>query len=177
MNFPKRRDVIEFVTDADNIFIASMPDTRKFIRMALPGEKHGPIPVGTCRYVFQNDKGALFKGSVYPPWGKYTGWDLDINVARVGSLEKLFYSSMKIISDKSVPFSDRQQSSLIGRGFIDTVVYKKRSQIPSYLWRYIEGDRLEVFCMTDNEIITKDGKNIMFFNDYYEKPKIEKDCV
>ena len=177
MSFPKRQDVIEFVTEADNIFLESMPDTRKFIRMALPGEKHGPIEVGTPRYIFQNDQGALFKGSTLAKWGMWTCNDLAQAMLCVGGLENLFYRSMKIISDKSVPFNERQQASLIGRGFIDTVVYKKRSQIPNYLWRYIEGNRLEVFCTTDNETKTKDGNNIMFFNDYYEKPKIENDCM
>jgi len=37
--FPKRRDVIEYVTREDNLAFRALPEARKIIRMALPGEK------------------------------------------------------------------------------------------------------------------------------------------
>ena len=73
----KNNDVVEFVTEIDQMFVDSMPDTRKFIRLALPGEVDGKLPVLAMRFIFQNDEGALFKGMIFPPKGKYTVADLN----------------------------------------------------------------------------------------------------
>jgi len=174
--FRKRADVIEFCTEADNILIESMPDVRKFTRLALPGEVDGIILPLTKRYIIQNDQGAQFKILVPPPGVGFpeengTAPNLWANQAifnglllAAGGLGNLFYRSMKIISFKQdVPFIDKQQVNMVGSGIPDTVVYKNAEQLPQRLWGKIEGGGLEVFPL-GCEPMEIGLNNIMFFN-------------
>ncbi|MDQ1273942.1 MAG: hypothetical protein QG591_2572 [Planctomycetota bacterium] len=178
ISFPKRRDVIEFVTEADNIFLESMPDIRKFTRLALPGEVDGIILPLTKRYVVQNDQGAQYKILVPPPGVGFpqengTAPNLWTNQAifnglllASGGLENLFYRSMKITSFKQdVPFADKQQVNMVGNSIPDTVVYRNAEQLPGRLWWKIEGGGLEVFPLAC-EPMEIGLNNIMFFNSY-----------
>ena len=159
----KNKNVIDFVTETDQRFIDSMPDTRKFVRLALPGEVDGKLPVLSMRIVFQNDAGALFKGLVWPPWGQYTCDDLtQFMLINDCGLEELFYKSYKIKMDKDVTYTPRQQCHQIFNGIIDSVVYKKASQLPGTFWHHAE-DTGSISQDCDS-ITTKSGYSIMFFN-------------
>ena len=159
----KSKEVIEFVTEMDQMFIDSMPDTRKFIRLALPGEVDGKLPVLSLRVVFQNDQGALFKGLIEPPWGMYTCGDLNrFMLANGCDLEQLFYKSYKIKMEKDVTYTWGQQIDQLFNCIIDTITYKDEEQIHSHIWHCIEDSgSLPFGC---HPIITKSGHNVMFFD-------------
>ena len=93
----KNNDVVEFVTEIDQMFVDSMPDTRKFIRLALPGEVDGQLPVMAMRIIFQNDQGALFKGLIFPPKGKYTVADLN-QLMRISNIVALATSEKDYVN-------------------------------------------------------------------------------
>ena len=159
----KNNDVVEFVTEMDQMFIDSMPDTRKFIRLALPGEVDGQLPVLTMRFIFQNDQGALFKGMIFPPKGKYTVADLNqLMLINDCGLEGLFYKSYKIKMEKEVKYTWRQQTDQLFNAIIDTIAFKDDKQIHSHIWHCVEDSgSLPLGCAP---IITKSGHKIMFFD-------------
>ena len=159
----KSKDVIDFVTETDQIFIDSMPDTRKFVRLALPGEVDGKLPVLSMRIVFQNDQGALFKGLVWPPWGQYTCDDLtQFMLINDCGIEQLFYKSYKIKMEKDVAYTPYQQCHQMFNEIIDTVVYKDDKQIPGKFWHHYEDTGS--ISQTCEPIKTKTGHTVMFFN-------------
>lgn len=160
----KRKDVIEFVTETDQAFVDSFPETRKFIRLALPGEVDGKLAPMTLRAVFQNDQGALYKAMLESPWGWYT--KQDINKALLinnCSFEQLFLKSYKIKITKEVKYTMRQQINQLFNLIVDTVTYKDEKQIPSHIWYCIEDSgSLPSPC---ESITTKTGHEVMFFGD------------
>ena len=159
----KNKDIIDFVTEVDQAFIDSMPDTRKFVRLALPGEVDGRLPVLAMRIVFQNDEGALFKGLVWPPWGQYQPQDLtQLCMINNCDFEQLFYKSYKIKMEKDVPYTVEPQIRQLFYSIVDTVVYKNRKQVSGHIWRFIEDLRSLTFAC--NPIKTTSGHNVMFFN-------------
>ena len=158
----KNNDVVEFVTEIDQMFVDSMPDTRKFIRLALPGEVDGKLPVLAMRFIFQNDEGALFKGMIFPPKGKYSVADLNqLMLINDCGLEGLFYKSYKIKMDKDVKYEWWQQKEQIYRGIIDTVSYKDTKQLHGHIWHCIEDSGLLVPAC--NSLTAKSGHTVMFF--------------
>jgi hypothetical protein len=159
----KNKEIIEFATELDQMFVDSMPDTRKFIRLALPGEVDGKLPVLTLRTVFQNDEGALFKGLLLPPWGQYQPRDLtQLCMINNCDFEQLFYKSYKITMEKEVKYTWRQQTDQLFNAIIDTIAFKDDKQIHSHIWHCVEDSgSLPLGCAP---IITKSGHKIMFFD-------------
>lgn len=159
----KNNDVVEFATEMDQIFVDSMPDTRKFIRLALPGEVDGQLPVMTMRFIFQNDEGALFKGLIFPPKGKYTVADLNqLMLINDCGLEGLFYKSYKIKMDKDVKYTPYQQCHQMFNGVIDTVVFKEEKQLPGKFWHHFQDTGS--ISQTCDSFTTKSGHNALFFD-------------
>ena len=162
LNPLKNNDVVEFVTEIDQMFVDSMPDTRKFIRLALPGEVDGRLPVLAMRFIFQNDEGALFKGMIFPPTGKYTVGDLNqLMLINDCGLEGLFYKSYKIKMDKDVKYTPYQQCHQMFNGVIDTVVLKDHDQLPYKFWHHCQ-DTGSISRSCD-PFTTKSGHDVLFF--------------
>ena len=158
----KNNDVVEFVTEMDQMFIDSMPDTRKFIRLALPGEVDGQLPVLTMRFIFQNDQGALFKGLIFPPKGRYSVADLNqLMLINDCGLEGLFYKSYKIKMEKEVKYTPYQQCDQMRNGLIDTVVFKGRHQLPYKFWHLFEDNG--TISQACDPFTTKSGFEVLFF--------------
>ena len=159
----KRNDVVEFVTETDQAFVDSFPETRKFIRLALPGEVDGWLPVLAMRFIFQNDEGALFKGLIFPPKGKYTVPDLNqLMLINDCGLEGLFLKSYKIKMEKNIAYTPYQQCHQMFNGIIDTIVYKDDKQIPGKFWHHFEDTGS--ISQTCEPIKTKTGHAVLFFD-------------
>jgi len=160
--FSKRRDVIEYVTREDNLAFKSCLEARKIIRMALPGEKYGPIAVGEARYLFQNDRGAIYKASVLAKWGMWTPEDMIFAKIAYDGFEQLFKASYRVVSLRNVPFTTEQQYRLLERGFVDQIVFRTSSQVPGPVWQWIWEQDEDYFI---DDMIYTDGNCVTFHND------------
>jgi len=158
----KNKDVLDFVTETDQAFIDSMPDTRKFVRLALPGEVDGQLAPLSLRLIFQNDQGALFKALIWSLWGWYTKADISqLMLINDCSFEQLFYKSYKIKMEKDVKYTDGQQVDQLFNGIVDTVCFRNPKQIPGAIWHFENTNILPMAC---KPIKTKTGHTLEFFN-------------
>lgn len=160
--YPKKKEVLDFVTEADQLFVDSLPGIRKFVRLALPGEVDGKQAVFTLRFILQNDEGALFKGLLWPPWGQYTCGDLNqFMLLNECDLEGLFYKSYKITMEQDVKYTWQQQEAQLYRGIIDTMCFYDFKQIDWRIWFDLNKEKT-LYCACA-PVKTKSKHHLFFF--------------